>query len=76
MPATRTIPFLFILPPFIAPIAHHIVLKHPWSTGSQNHGLDEAIVVRELIEAGFRNVALYDFTKADGEDYFLIFEQK
>ena len=40
-----------------------------------NHGLDEAIVVRELNDAGFRQVARYDFTKADGEDYFLIFEQ-
>lgn len=41
-----------------------------------NHGLDEAIVVREVGEAGFRYVARYDFTKADGEDYFLIFERK
>jgi ubiquinone/menaquinone biosynthesis C-methylase UbiE len=40
-----------------------------------NHGLDEAIIVRELNDAGFRKVARYDFTKADGEDYFLIFEQ-
>jgi hypothetical protein len=29
MPATRTMPFLIILPPFIAPIALHIVLKEP-----------------------------------------------
>jgi len=41
-----------------------------------NHGLDEAIVVSELSEAGFRRVARYDFTKADGEDYFLIFEHQ
>lgn len=41
-----------------------------------NHGLDEAIVVRELGDAGFRYVAHYDFTKADGEDYFLIFKLK
>ena len=40
-----------------------------------NHGLDEAIVVGELADAGFRQLARYDFTKADGEDYFLIFEQ-
>jgi SAM-dependent methyltransferase len=40
-----------------------------------NHGLDEAIVVRELADARFRQVARYNFTKADGEDYFLIFEQ-
>jgi len=41
-----------------------------------NHGLDEAIVVHELADAGFRKVARYDFTKADGEDYFLIFEHE
>ena len=41
-----------------------------------NHGLDKAIVIRELGKAGFRNVAGYDFTKADGEDYFLVFEQQ
>jgi ubiquinone/menaquinone biosynthesis C-methylase UbiE len=41
-----------------------------------NHGVDEAIVIRELGKAGFRNVARYDFTKADGEDYFLVFEQQ
>ena len=40
-----------------------------------NHGLDEAIVVREVTGAGFRKVARYDFTKADGEDYFLVFER-
>ena len=41
-----------------------------------NHGLDETIVVAELGHAGFRRVARYDFTKADGEDYFLIFERE
>ncbi len=39
-----------------------------------DHGLDEAIVVKEMNAAGFRQVARYDFTKADGQDYFLIFE--
>ena len=41
-----------------------------------DHGLDEAVVIREMDEAGFRRVGRYDFTKADGQDYFLIFEQK
>ena len=41
-----------------------------------DHGLDEAVVVRELGEAGFRRVGRYDFTKAAGQDYFLIFEKK
>ena len=40
-----------------------------------DHGLNEAIVVREMTAAGFHRVARYDFTKADGQDYFLIFKQ-
>jgi ubiquinone/menaquinone biosynthesis C-methylase UbiE len=44
-------------------------------TGS-NHGLDEKIVRKEVEAAGFKQVGHYDFTKADGQDYFLIFEKK
>jgi predicted methyltransferase len=40
-----------------------------------NHGLSEAIVVREVTDAGFRQIGRYDFVKADREDYFLIFER-
>ncbi len=39
-----------------------------------DHGLNQAIVEREMTEAGYRKVAKYDFTKKDGQDYFLIFE--
>jgi len=42
----------------------------------QNHGLDEKIVREEVEKAGFKLVARYDFTKADGQDYFLVFEKK
>jgi len=38
-----------------------------------NHGLDHAVVEKEMAEAGYRLSATYDFTKTDGEDYFLIF---
>jgi SAM-dependent methyltransferase len=41
-----------------------------------DHGVKQAIVVKEMDEAGFRLVETYDFTKADGEDYFLIFQTK
>jgi hypothetical protein len=27
-------------------------------------------------EAGFRRIGIYDFTKSDGQDYFLIFTAK
>ena len=39
-----------------------------------DHGLNQPIVEREMAEAGFKKVAKYDFTKKDGQDYFLIFE--
>jgi predicted methyltransferase len=41
-----------------------------------DHGLKESIVRAEVEHAGFRQVARYDFTKADGQDYFLIFEKR
>jgi ubiquinone/menaquinone biosynthesis C-methylase UbiE len=41
-----------------------------------DHGLKESIVRDEVEHAGFRQVARYDFTKADGQDYFLIFEKR
>ncbi len=39
-----------------------------------DHGLPQAVLEREMREAGFRKVAKYDFTKKDGQDYFVIFE--
>ncbi len=41
-----------------------------------DHGLDRAVVVQEMSDAGYRLTAKYDFTKADGQDYFLIFALK
>lgn len=38
-----------------------------------DHGLDEKKVIEELGRAGFSFVAKYDFVKADGDDYFLVF---
>jgi hypothetical protein len=34
------------------------------------------IVEREMAQAGFERVGKYDFTKTDGQDYFLIFVAK
>jgi SAM-dependent methyltransferase len=42
----------------------------------ENHGLDRDVVVKELSEAGYKLVETYDFTKADKEDYFLIFQTR
>lgn len=41
-----------------------------------NHGLNSDVVKREMSDAGFRLLSSYDFTKGDGQDYFLIFAVK
>ncbi len=41
-----------------------------------DHGLDRAVVLKEMEQAGYRLASKYDFTKADGQDYFLIFQAK
>lgn len=41
-----------------------------------NHGLMPDIVEREMAEAGYKKIGKYDFTKDDGQDYFLIFSAK
>jgi predicted methyltransferase len=41
-----------------------------------DHGVNQSVVVKEMGEAGYGLVGTYDFTKADGEDYFLIFTAK
>jgi predicted methyltransferase len=40
---------------------------------SIDHGLNSDVVKREMAEAGFELLSSYDFTKADGQDYFLVF---
>jgi SAM-dependent methyltransferase len=39
-----------------------------------DHGLNDDVVKKEMGEAGYKLVGIYDFTKADGQDYFLIFQ--
>jgi predicted methyltransferase len=41
-----------------------------------DHGLDEKVLRKEVESNGFKQVARYDFTKADGQDYFLVFEKR
>jgi|SRR5579864_466557 len=38
-----------------------------------NHGVSRKIVVEEAARAGYRLLETYDFVKADGMDYFLVF---
>ena len=41
-----------------------------------DHGIMPDVVEREMAQAGFKRTGKYDFTKDDGQDYFLIFEAK
>jgi len=41
-----------------------------------DHGLNSEVVKQEMAEAGFKLLSSYDFTKADGDDYFLVFTVK
>jgi ubiquinone/menaquinone biosynthesis C-methylase UbiE len=38
-----------------------------------DHGLMPDIVKREMAQAGYHRIGQYDFTKDDGQDYFLVF---
>lgn len=38
-----------------------------------DHGLMPDVVEREMVQAGYHRIGKFDFTKDDGQDYFLIF---
>ena len=68
----KPVPFMQALRGSLAPHARVGIIDR--NGNGADHGLNRDIVEREMVEAGFRKVGLYDFTKADGQDYFLIFE--
>jgi len=68
----RPIPFMEKLRVSLKPGARVGIIDR--NGNGTDHGLQQAIVEKEMAEAGYRKVAKYDFTKADGQDYFLIFE--
>lgn len=41
-----------------------------------DHGIMPDVVEREMAQAGYKRTGKFDFTKDDGQDYFLIFEVK
>ncbi len=41
-----------------------------------DHGLESAVLIKEMAQSGYRLSGRYDFTKADGQDYFLVFTLK
>ncbi len=63
--------FLRNLQPALRPGARVGIIDRN-GTGS-DHGLQRSVVEHEMTRAGFREIEHYDFTKADGQDYFLVF---
>ena len=63
--------FLANLKPALRPGARIGIIDRN-GTGA-DHGLKQRLLEREMEAAGFREVDQYDFTKADGQDYFLVF---
>jgi predicted methyltransferase len=41
-----------------------------------DHGIMPDVVEREMSRAGYQRIGMYDFTKTDGQDYFLVFTAK
>lgn len=70
------VPFMQKMRESLKPGALVGVIDRNGNGSGTDHGLPIAILEREMDEAGFRKVAQYDFTKADGQDYFVIFERK
>jgi SAM-dependent methyltransferase len=72
---------------FAHPIPLMEKLKHSLRPGAKigiidrngngaDHGIMPEAVETEMLHAGFKRVGKYDFTKSDGQDYFLIFVAK
>lgn len=70
----RPIPFMQDLRGALRPGARVGIIDKNGSGSGTDHGLPQPVLEREMREAGFRKIGSYDFTKKDGEDYFLIFE--
>ena len=68
------IPFMQLLRTTLRPGAKVGIIDR--NGNGTDHGLDQKIVEREMNTAGYKRAANYDFTKADGQDYFLIFVVK
>jgi ubiquinone/menaquinone biosynthesis C-methylase UbiE len=68
------VPFMTRLRGSLKPGAKVGIIDRNGNGSGTDHGVPQAVLEREMEEAGFRKVARYDFTKADGEDYFVIFE--
>ncbi len=64
--------FLEHLKPALAPGARIGIIDR--NGNGADHGLKQELLERDMQAAGFREIEHYDFTKADGQDYFLVFQ--
>jgi ubiquinone/menaquinone biosynthesis C-methylase UbiE len=72
----QPVPLMRMLHQALKPGARIGIIDRNGNGSGTDHGVLQATVEREMGEAGYRRVAVYDFTKKDGQDYFLIFEAK
>ena len=70
----RPVPFMRGVREALKPGGLVGVIDRNGSGSGTDHGLPQGILEKEMVEAGFCKVAKYDFTKKDGQDYFVIFE--
>ena len=70
----RPVAFAKALRPALRAGAKVGIIDRNGNGSGTDHGVPMATVVREMREAGFGLVGSWDFTKADGEDYFLVFD--
>ncbi len=68
------VPFMREVRTALRPGARVGVIDRHGNGSGTDHGLPQATLEQEMTNAGFRKVAMYDFTKKDGQDYFVIFE--
>ncbi len=68
------IPFMQRLRLSLAPDARVGIIDR--NGNGTDHGLKQSVLEHEMSDAGYREIEHYDFTKADGQDYFLVFVAK
>jgi SAM-dependent methyltransferase len=68
----RPVPMMKLLQKALRPGAKVGIIDR--NGNGADHGLNHDVVVKEMGEADYKLVGTYDFTKADGQDYFLIFQ--
>lgn len=59
--------------PVLRPGARVGIIDRNGDGSGTDHGVKQGTVVKEMQQAGYKLAGTYDFTKADGQDYFLIF---